>query len=47
MKKIISLLSTEIKAYIARNILNTESFYLIAHRTDHTLKRALELISEK
>lgn len=41
------LISTEIKAYIARNILNNEGFYPIAHRTDYTLQKALEIISSK
>ncbi len=41
------LIATEIKAYIARNILNNEGFYPIAHRTDYTLQKALDIISIK
>ncbi len=41
------ILETQLKAYIARNILDEKSFYLIINDIDNTLKEAIEVLTKK
>jgi carboxyl-terminal processing protease len=39
------VVSTRVKAYIARNIINNEGFYPIIHQIDQTMQRARDLLA--
>ena len=41
------ILHTQIKAYIARNVLDSEGFYPIIGRIDKTLEKAVELLEKE
>ncbi len=47
LKRTEFILRTQLKAYIARNILNNEGFYPIYQNIDTTLKKAVEILSEQ
>jgi carboxyl-terminal processing protease len=41
------IIATQLKAYIARNLIDNEGFFPIIRKIDSTLEKAVELISEK